>query len=295
MRTSMNRCKYFILLSVCVFIFSLSLLTCKVRNSGNEIIAQVGNVNLSRQEMNTRMGWEGMKPEQESEFIDRWVNRELLYQEAKKLGLDELESEDLQMELEMVEKEYYIQKLLDRTYAQNIQITEEEIKSYYDKNIDLFRVNEDQVKAMHILTEIKEEADLAYQEIRAGKSFDEVARERSIGILRERGGDMGFIRREDVINQVERYAFRTPEGEVSNVFESDYGFHIIKVVKKLKENDAKDLVDVQNEIIQQLQVRKERSIYYDLLFRLQNNTKVKINMPRDIQTESDTSRVSIMP
>ena len=214
---------------------------------------------------------------------------------AKKLGLDESEAENLQMELQMVEKEYYIQKLLDRTYAQNIQITEEEIKSYYDKNIDLFSVNEDQIWAMHILTETKEEADLAYQEIRAGIAFDEVARERSIGILRERGGDMGFIRREDVINEVERAAFRIPEGEVSQVFTSDFGFHIIKVVKKLSAGDVKDLIDVRDEIRQQLQVRKERSVYYDLLSRLQNNTEVNINVQKDIQEENDTTDVSIIP
>jgi len=241
------------------------------------------------------MEWEGMRPEQESEFIDRWVNRELLYQEAKKQGLDESESEDLRMELEMVEKEYLIQKLLDKTYAQMIQFTDEEIQSYYEKNIDLFRVNEDQVRAMHILTETKEEADLARQEILAGMPFDEVARERSVGILRERGGDMGFIRREDVINQIERIVFRLGEEGLSNVFESDYGFHIVKVIKKLNEGDAKDLADVRDEIRQQLQVRKERSVYYDFLFQLQNSTEVDIPIPKYVQENGDTVDVSTVP
>ncbi len=276
-------------------VFLICLFSCKGENSGNEIMAQVGGVSLNRKEMLARMEWEGMRPEQESEFIDRWVNRELLFQEAKRLGLDESEAEDLRMELEMVEKEYLIQRLLDRIYAESIQITDEEIESYYERNIDLFTVNEDQVKAMHILTETKEEADLAYKEIMAGTSFDQVARERSIGVLRERGGDMGFIRREDVINQIERVAFRTGEGEVSSVFESDYGFHIIKVVKRLNPGDAKDLTDVRNEILQQLQVRKERTEYYELLSKLQNDTEVKINIPQDVQGNSDTVDVSAEP
>ncbi|MBN2029135.1 peptidyl-prolyl cis-trans isomerase [bacterium] len=290
----MNQCKKFILFYITI-VFCLGLFACKGENGDNEIIAKVGNVNLSREEMRARMEWEGMRPEQESEFIDRWINRELLSQEAKRLGLDKSESAELLMELGMVEKEYLIQKLLDKTYAQSIQITEEEIQSYYDKNIDLFCVNEDQVRVMHILTETKEEADLALQEIRAGKPFDQVARERSIGILRERGGDMGFIRREDVINQVERVAFGTKEGGVSAVFESDYGFHIVKVIKKLSAGEAKDLADVRSEILQQLQVRKERSVYYDLLFRLQNSTEVQINVPKDVQESRDSVDVSIVP
>ncbi len=288
----MNRFKWMVLPAV---VFWVCLFSCKGENGDNEIVAQVGGVGLSREEMRARMEWEGMRSEQESEFVDRWVNRELLFQEAKRLGLDESESEDLRMELEMVEKEYLIQRLLDRVYAESIQITDEEIESYYERNIDLFSVDEDQVKAMHILTETKEEADLAYQEILAGKSFDQVAMERSIGVLRERGGDMGFIRREDVINQVERVAFRIGEGEVSQVFESDYGFHIVKVIKRLNRGDAKDLVDVQSEILQQLQVRKERTEYYELLSKLQNDTKVTINIPQDVQGNSNKVDVSTVP
>ena len=279
-----------------VLVISIGLVTCKGDRGEDEIIARVGNASLSLADMKRRMEWEGMRPEQESEFVDRWVNRELLYQEAKKLGLDKSESEDLLMELEIVEKEYLIQKLLDRTFAQKIQITEEEIQSYYETNMDLFRVDEDQVKILHILTESKEEANLALQEIRAGKPFDQVAKERSIGIFNEKGGDMGFIKWGDVIPEIARVAFRTAEGEVPNVFESNnYGFHIIKVIRKLSKGDAKDLADVRNEILQQLQVRKERFVYTDLVFQLQNNAKVQISVPKNREEVSDTMNVSINP
>ncbi len=258
-----------------VLVVFIGLVTCKGGGSEDEIIARVGNSSLNLTDMKRRMEWEGMGPEQESEFVDRWVNRELLYQEAKRLELDKSEAEDLLMELEIVEKEYLIQKLLDRNFAEKItEITEEEIKSYYETNIDQFRVYEDQVKVLHILTGTKEVANLAFQEIRTGKPFDQVAKERSTGILRDRGGDMGLIKREDVIPEIARVAFGTAEGGVSSVFESNYGFHIIKVIRKLSKGDAKDLTDVRNEILQQLQVRKERLIYTDLVSRLQNNTNI---------------------
>ncbi|MCJ7812344.1 peptidyl-prolyl cis-trans isomerase [bacterium] len=278
-----------------VLVISIGLVTCKGDRGEDEIIARVGNASLSLADMKRRMEWEGMRPEQESEFVDRWVNRELLYQEAKKLGLDKSESEDLLMELEIVEKEYLIQKLLDRTFAQKIQITEEEIQSYYETNMDLFRVDEDQVKILHILTESKEEANLALQEIRAGKPFDQVAKERSIGIFNEKGGDMGFIKRLDVIPEIERVAFRTAEGRESDIFQSNYGFHIIKVIKKLSKDDVKDIADVRNEILQQLQVRKERFFYTDLVGQLQNNAKVQISVPKNREEVSDTMNVSINP
>ena len=70
----------------------------------DDVIARVGNKVLAKSEMKKRMEWEGFRPDQDSDFVERWVNRELLYQEAKRLGLDR-DSEELKWELELVEKD----------------------------------------------------------------------------------------------------------------------------------------------------------------------------------------------
>ena len=255
----------------------------------DEIVARVGNAVLTREDMKQRMAWEGVSPDQESDFVDRWVDRELLYQEAKRLGLDR--TVELQWEIELVEKEFVIQKLLERTFIQEVEITEEEIADYYERNRDEFQTDEEEVRALHILKESKAEADVARQEIVAGKAFETVAQESSVGIFRERGGDMGFFRRGDVIPEIERYAFRLPEGRVSRVFQSNYGFHIIKVIKKRAGGDYRDLSEVRDDIFHQLRVNKERSAYYDLLFQLQNRTKVSVTIPRSLEEKQDTLTV----
>ena len=252
---------------------------CGPGDSDDEVVARVGDAVLTREELDRNIVWEGMGKDRESEYVDRWINRELLYQEARRLGLDE--SEELRWELELVEKEFLIQKLLERTFAQKVQITEEEIASNYENNKDSFIVDEEEVRAFHILTKSKETADLALREIQAGRSFDEVVRERSVGIFRERGGDMGYIRRGDVIPEVARYAVRLQEGQVSPVFQSSYGYHILKIVKKRSRGSYKDIVDVRDDILKRLRVRKEQSIYYDLLFQLQNKTNVTVTVPND--------------
>lgn len=276
-------------LSILVGLIVLMLAGCRSRVSENQIVARVGDSVLDREAMHQRMVWEGMRPEQESEFVDRWVNRELLFQEAKRLGLDK--ALELRWELELVEREYLIQKLLERTFAKSVQVTDAEIAAYYEKNKELFRVDEDEVRAHHILTKTRREADLAFQEIRAGKPFEKVAEERSMGIFQGKGGDMGFFKRGDVIPEVARLAFRLSEGRISDIFQSNHGHHILKVLKKRKRGDIKELSEVQDEIFQRLRVSKERSVYYDLLYQLQNKTKVYVSVPQSREGREDTLAV----
>jgi peptidyl-prolyl cis-trans isomerase C len=263
------------------------LVGCRSGVTDDEIVARVDNAVLSREQMERKMSWEGVGEDQESDFVDRWVNRELLYREAKRLGLDQ--SEELRWELELVEREYVIQMLLKRTFAQMVEIAEDEIASYYENHKEEFRIDEDEVRALHILTKTRAEANVARQEIIAGKPFEDAAREHSVGIFKENGGNMGFFRRGDVIPEIERNAFRLSVGRVSSIFQSNYGFHIIKVIKKRARGDYKDPDDVRDEITSQLRVNKERSAYYDLLFRLQNQTDIYVSIPREREEEADTT------
>jgi hypothetical protein len=270
-----------------IILFVAILLNCWRRGEEEEVVARVDNSVLTHKNMKSRMSWEGLREDQESEFVEKWVDRELLYREAKRLGLDK--AEELQWELELVEKEYVIQKLLERIYAKKIQITEEEILSYYEQNQDLFRVDEEEVKILHLLTKEREEAREALKEIQAGKDFSDVAREHSIGLFHDQGGQMGYIKREDVIPEIGRIAFYLTPGSVSSIIKSNHGYHIIKVIKKRSKGEIKDLSEVRDEILQRLRVIKERSAYYDLLFQLQNEAKVFVAIPPKEETiESDS-------
>ena len=268
-------------------LLAIMLLNCWGRGEEEEIVARVDNAVLTRQSMKSRMNWEGLREDQESEFVEKWVDRELLYREAKRLRLDKTEA--LQWELELVEKEYVIQKLLERIYAKKIQITEEEILAYYEQNQDLFRVEEEEVKILHILTKERNEARAALQEIQAGKDFSDVARECSIGLFHDQGGQLGYIKREDVIPEIARIAFHLTTGRMSSIIKSNHGYHVIKVTKKRSKGEIKDLSEVRDEILQRLRIIKERSAYYDLLFQLQNEVKVFVAIPRREETIENDS------
>ena len=252
----------------------MMLITCRPTVPQEQVVARVGNVVLSQEMLVRRMQWKGMSSEQKDDFIQDWVNRELLFQEAKRYGLDQ--SEELELEKELLEKEYMIQKLLERTFLEKIQVTDQEIQHYYEQNQDLFMVDEDEVRALHILTDTREQANLARRDIQTGKPFEEVVQSYSVGAFKESSGDMGFIRREDVIPEIARPAFRLQENGLSQVIESSHGYHIIKIIKKRRRGSIKDLADVYEIVLQHLRVKKERAVYYDLLSRLQNTSDVYV-------------------
>jgi peptidyl-prolyl cis-trans isomerase C len=274
---------------VIVVCFILGFLGCWRTIDENEIVAKVGNMQLTKDVMKQRMSSEGFRPDQKNEFIERWIDRELLYQEAKRLGLGD--TEDVRQELEQVKKEYLISKLMGRVFVKEIIISEDEIASYYEDNKDLFKIDEDEVRVFHILAKSKSDADLALKEIHAGKSFETVARERSIGLFKEKGGDIGYIRKSDVIPEIARLAFYLPIGKVSKVFKSTYGYHIIKVLKKKVKGSIKELPEVRDDILQRIHVDKERSVYYDQLFRLRNKADVFISVPQREMNEENALNV----
>jgi len=262
-----------------VIILVLTGTGCWKRIDEKEVVARVGSAVLTKSALKEQMSWEGFRADQQSNYIERWVNRELLFAEARQQGLDQ--NRELQYQLDLFEKEQMIHQLMERTFAERISIDEDEITSYYEKNKDQFVVQEDEVRIYHLLTKDRQEAELARQEIRAGKPFRDVAKERSIGFFKDEGGDMGFIRRQDVIPELSRTAFMLPEGRLSSIIPSKHGYHLIQVVKKRNAGNIKELSEVRDEIIQRLRVTKESAVYYDLVYQLRNRIKVYISVPSD--------------
>ena len=138
------------------------------------------------------------------------------------------------------------------TVTEDITVSEEEIRNYYDENDEtLFQVPE-QKKVSHILIkfdvpdgetitdEIKNEARIQIEDIEQqlidGADFAELAKQYSQDTLSaENGGDIGFISKGQTVPEFEDAAFSLSAGETSPIIETYYGYHIIKV---LEEQDA---------------------------------------------------------
>ena len=171
------------------------------------------------------------------------------------------------------------QLMIDKVIEQEnnkINITEQEIKEYYDNNKDLFFEPESR-KIKHILVETKEEAKKILDQLKDGlSSFEEVAKNKSIGPSSEKGGDLGYITKGQMVKPFEEAAFALQPGDMSEIIKTEFGYHII-LCEDIKKEHQPSLEEAKENIKNILKSQKENEAITALLKQLKENNEVSIN------------------
>ncbi len=122
---------------------------------------------------------------------------------------------------------------------------------YHIVRVNDRRPSAGQVHASHILVPQKETADSLYKLVTSGADFAEVARANSTCGSAPQGGDLGWFERGQMVPAFEKVAFELGEGQISEPFQTQFGWHIVKkhgarvadkaeVMKKIKGQVARD-------------------------------------------------------
>ncbi len=143
---------------------------------------------------------------------------------------------------EEIEKNFRISAVRDQKLA-DVTVTRREIREFYKAKKDSIGMLPETVDISHILIEVqpgeeaRQETLSKIKEIRqkilAGGDFEKLAKEFSQDPgSAARGGDLGFMSRGDFVRPFEEAAFSLQQGEISEVVETEFGFHIIKLEEK---------------------------------------------------------------
>lgn len=251
----------------------------------------------------------------QKKVLDEMVRRELLWQESQKKGLG-ISDEEVEESLEQfksrfpdektfkegiekmgisldtvrhqIRQQRSIQKLLEEKVIDDIEVTEADAKRYFDENQEMFDVPA-QLKASHILVQVEENASEAEKaearkkiegirkEVTEGADFAEMAKEKSDGPSGERGGDLGYFGRGQMVKPFEDAAFALKAGEISEIVETRFGFHIIKALDKkpagkMSFDDAKPRIE---QILQRQMAEKAVEAYIQ---SLTESAKIEITL-----------------
>lgn len=170
----------------------------------------------------------------EAEFervLDELVDQRLLALEARRRGLHQ--SEEARRRMALAEERILGNVLVETALAD--AVTEETIQRIYREQIRLIPLGEE-VRARHILVDTRAEADAIAQLLAEGRDFAELAVAMSQDqATRLEGGDLGYFTREGILPAFGSVAFSTPEGEVSEPFRSEFGWHLLKVVDRRRQ------------------------------------------------------------
>lgn len=138
-----------------------------------------------------------------------------------------------------------VEAVIKQEVEPHAQIEPSELKEYYKNNLPTFFKSEDEMKASVILIKVDPEggpeADKKAQEkirsilaeAKSGADFAGLARKYSQDVLVEVGGDLGFFTKKKMLPAFSDRAFKMKVGDISDVFQTEYGYHILKLTDKL--------------------------------------------------------------
>jgi peptidyl-prolyl cis-trans isomerase SurA len=205
------------------------------------------------------------------QVLEKLIEEKLLDQEVKKSGVkvsskeieatvDEVKrrnavtQEDLEKALaaegltletykKQIEKVLLRKKLISWAVKVETKIGEKELRDFYEKNKERYRVNET-YRPAHILLvipkgvtpeeirEIRKKCQKVLERIKRGENFGEMALLYSEDASNKDRGDLGYFRKGELVPAFEREALRLKVGEVGNIVRTEFGFHIIKLLDR---------------------------------------------------------------
>jgi peptidyl-prolyl cis-trans isomerase D len=142
----------------------------------------------------------------------------------------------------------------------SIAPTPQQVEAHYQANLQQFS-NPEQVHAQHILLKtagkdaaaVRKQAESILKEAKApGADFPALARKYSEDdASKGSGGDLGFFGRGSMVKPFEDAAFAMAPGQISDLVETDFGFHVIKMLEK-RAAGQRPLAEVKDQIAEQL-------------------------------------------
>jgi parvulin-like peptidyl-prolyl isomerase len=133
----------------------------------------------------------------------------------------------------------------DNVKAKVTEVTEEDMKTYFEENKEAITSENNQVKAAHILVDDKALAEDILKQIQDGEIiFSEAAVKYSTDQSNsENGGELGWFSRGDMVQPFEEAAFNAEVGTIVGPVETNFGYHLINVQDRKKLETYEDFVN----------------------------------------------------
>jgi len=243
------------------------------------------------------------------EKIDLLIDDVLMRQQAKKLKID-VSDKEVEAIIENIKKQYLIDdtelrqklkednisyedfvaglrsnilksRLVTRVISPEVNVNEQDLRQYYDKHKDEFVDEEFRLQQIFVSGQRPDGQKRiveAYNLLQEGKSFEAVVKDFSDDTkTAATGGDIGYIKKTDLIPQLRSVVSFLSNGVYSSIVTTPYGFHILKLVDKKKGETM--TFEVAKDTIHEKVVQEEsQKRYKDYVERLRKGSYIEVKI-----------------
>ena len=236
-----------------------------------EVLAVVAGEKITEKEFNAFT--QGL-PREQQPYLSNPQFREQCLEQLVSLYLFAKKGEELKLE-ETEEfaaiianaKRDILAQLAMREVLRGIEISEEEMKEYYEANKQSYAKGAT-VSAKHILVASEEKCNEILASINSGeKVFEVAAQENSTCPSGQKGGDLGEFGKGQMVKEFEEAAFAAEIGQVVGPVKTQFGYHLIKVEKKNEATTAA-FEEVKESIRRMLLQQKQNQVYNEAVAEL---------------------------
>ena len=250
-------------------IFTITLLTSVLAygEQNKDIVAKIDNIIITRQELINKMSVshfsKTLQELIEEKLLISWAQKNELNIEKKEVEniLKTIKSrfkneDDFKKELKRLNiKESDYKKIIENTILANkalekilnINITDDDLKKYYEENKDQFKIPQ-ALRLRQIYLNTEQEAMDVYLALEAGADFKKLASLKSADpILREKEGDIGFISKGMLVPEIEKEVFSIEVGKYTKPLKTGNGYSVIKV-DEIREEQILPFEDIKDRL-----------------------------------------------
>lgn len=222
--------------SIVVLVLLLSLAAC----GGEDNLAEVKGRKITRSQFDAYLKFKRLKTDdaaRRQRLLDQYLEREALAAAVEESKV--LDKELIQAELNEFRKEMLVSRYFEN-YLKNV-VTEEAVRNYYGTHAADYEQRQAEVAHVLIRTNARmseperqaklTKAQEAYSLIRSGEPFGKIAEAYSEDkVSAKKGGALGWIKEGGIDQRFSQVAFGLAKDEVSEPFETPFGFHIVRLL-----------------------------------------------------------------
>lgn len=297
-------------LLLAVVLLTAPLLACRDKNAPPPVLISIDGRAVTLEQFRndfekTLVAEQAVSAEEklnmERSFLVQIIDRELVLAQAARLSIT-IPAADVEQALQAYRRDYpgdefeqmlqeqgltleqwrreleqglLMEKVVRQVAYAGLSVSDEEVEEYYRGRRDEFD-RPAQVRARQIVVATQEEGQQLLGQLRQGESFIEIARQHSLSADSEDGGDLGFFARGQMPQEFDAVVFTLPVGRVSDLVQSEYGFHIFKVEER-RAGVRLALPAVREEVREVVRSLKEEQAYQEWLQDLRSRASIEIN------------------